>query len=121
MLADEQELVKLLVTLKCLLPVMRREKSTYLKRVVKEMWDELNRIEAGYDMSTNTAVLPTVNALFIIISAQFFLGTIDIVDFYLVPFSPFLNLFASALHSSPILYSNNLASSPTSTAPTTSS
>jgi hypothetical protein len=36
-LADEQELIKLLVTLKCILPVMRPAKTpTYLKRVVKE-------------------------------------------------------------------------------------
>ncbi len=43
-LADEQELIKLLVTLKCLLPVMRPAKTpTYLKRVVKEKWDEVNR------------------------------------------------------------------------------
>ncbi len=36
-LADEQKLIKLLVTLKCLLPVMRPAKTpTYLKRVVKE-------------------------------------------------------------------------------------
>jgi hypothetical protein len=34
-LADEQELIKLLVTLKCLLPAMRPAKSpTYLKRAV---------------------------------------------------------------------------------------
>ncbi len=78
-LADEQELIKLLVTLKCLLPVMRPAKTpTYLKRVVKEKWDEVNRlrkrrvrwtiggdrIEIDYDVGTNTAALPTVNALF---------------------------------------------------------
>ena len=45
-LADEQELIKLLVTLKCLLPVMRPAKTpTYLKRVVKEKWDEVNQTE----------------------------------------------------------------------------
>ena len=44
-LADEQELIKLLVTLKCLLPVIRPAKTpTYLKRVVKEKWDEVNRL-----------------------------------------------------------------------------
>jgi hypothetical protein len=50
----------------------------YLKRVVKEKWDEIHRlrkrrvrwtiggdrIEVGYDVGTNTAALPTVNALF---------------------------------------------------------
>ncbi len=36
-LGAEQELIKLLATLKCLLPVMRAAKNpTYLKRVVKE-------------------------------------------------------------------------------------
>ncbi len=44
-LADEQELIKPLVTLKCLLPVIRpAESATYLKRVVKEKWDEVNRL-----------------------------------------------------------------------------
>jgi hypothetical protein len=44
-LADEQELIKLLVTLKCLLPVIRPAKTpTYLKRVVKEKWDEVHRL-----------------------------------------------------------------------------
>jgi hypothetical protein len=76
-LADEQELIKLLVTLKkCLLPVMRPAKTpTYLKRVVKEKWYEVNRlrkrrvrwtiggdrIEIDYEVGTNTAALPTVN------------------------------------------------------------
>jgi hypothetical protein len=36
-LADEHELIKLMVTLKCFLPVMRPAKNpTYLKRVMKE-------------------------------------------------------------------------------------
>ncbi len=71
-LADEQELIKLLVTRKCLLPVMRPAKTpTYLKRVVKKKWDEVHRlrkrrvrwaiggdrIEVGYDVGTNTARL----------------------------------------------------------------
>ncbi len=44
-LADEQELIKLLVTLKCPLPVIRPAKTpTYLKRVVKEKWNEVNRL-----------------------------------------------------------------------------
>ncbi len=44
-LADEQELIKLLIILKCLLPVMRSAKiPTYLKRVLKEKWDEVNRL-----------------------------------------------------------------------------
>ncbi len=76
---DEQEVIKFLVTLKCLLPVMRPAKTpTYLKRVVKEKWGEVHdrlrkrrvrwtiggdRIEVGYDVGTNTAALPTVNAL----------------------------------------------------------
>ncbi len=78
-LADEQELIKLLVTLKCLLLVMRPAKTlTYLKRVVKEKWDEVtrlrkrrmrwtiggDRIEIDYEVGTNKAALPTVNALF---------------------------------------------------------
>jgi hypothetical protein len=42
---DEQELIKLLVTLKCLLTGIRPTKApTYLKRVVKEKWDEVNRL-----------------------------------------------------------------------------
>ncbi len=45
MVGDEQALIKLLVTLECLLPVMRPAKTpTYLKRVVKEKWDEVNRL-----------------------------------------------------------------------------
>ena len=71
---------------------------TYLKRVVKEKWDEVNRlrkrrvrwtiggdrIEIDYDVGTNTAALPTVNALFhSIVSTHSFLATIDIVDYYL--------------------------------------
>jgi hypothetical protein len=44
-LADEQELIKLLVALKCPLPVMRPAKNpTYLKRVVKEKCDEVRRL-----------------------------------------------------------------------------
>ena len=51
-LADEQELIKLLVTLKCLLPsVIRPAKTpTYLKRVVKEKWDEVNRLRKTSEM-----------------------------------------------------------------------
>ncbi len=75
-LADEQELIKLLVTLKCLLPVMRPANTpAYLKRVVKEKWDEVHRlrkrrvrwttggdrIEVGYDVGTNTAALPPLS------------------------------------------------------------
>jgi hypothetical protein len=71
---------------------------TYLKRVVKEKWDEVNRlrkrrvrwtiggdrIETDYEVGTNTAALPTVNALFhSIVSTHSFLATIDIVDYYL--------------------------------------
>ncbi len=96
-LADDHELIKLLITLKCLLPVMRPTKTpTYLKRVVKEKWDELHRlrsdemddrgdrIEVGYDMGTNNAALPTVNGLFhSIVSTQSCMATIDIVDYYL--------------------------------------
>jgi hypothetical protein len=51
---------------------------TYLKRVVKEKWDEVtrlrkrrvrwtkggDRIEIDYEVETNKAALPTVNALF---------------------------------------------------------
>ncbi len=98
-LADEQELIKLLVTLKCLLPVNRTAKPpTYLKRVVKEKWDEIARlskrrvrwtiggdkIDVEYDVGTNTATLPTVNAVFhSIVSPHSFIATIDIVDYYL--------------------------------------
>jgi hypothetical protein len=85
----EQELIKLLVTHKCLRSVMHPMKNpTYLKRVVKEKWDEVHRlrkrrvrwtiggdrIEVEYDVGANTAALPTVNALF---------HSIDIVDYYL--------------------------------------
>jgi hypothetical protein len=94
--ADEQELIKLLVTLKCLLPVIRPAKTpTYLKRVLKEKWDEVrkrrvrwtiggDKIDVEYDVGTNTAALPTVNALFhSIVSTNSHLATIDIVDNYL--------------------------------------
>jgi hypothetical protein len=65
------------------------------KRVVKEKWDEVHRlrkrrvrwtigIEVGYDVGTNTAALPTVNALFhSIVSTHSCMATIDIVDYYL--------------------------------------
>jgi hypothetical protein len=71
---------------------------TYLKRVVKEKWDEVHRlrkrrvrwtigedrIEVGYDVGTNTAALLTVNALFhSIVSTNSFMATIDIIDYYL--------------------------------------
>ncbi len=98
-LADEQELIKLLVNLKCLLPVMRPTKTpTYFKRVVKEKWDEVPRlrkrrvrwtiggdkIDVDYEVGTNTAALPTVNALFhYIVSTHSLMATIDIVDYYL--------------------------------------
>ncbi len=64
-------MIKLLVILKCLLPVMRPAKPpTYLKRVLKEKWDEVqrlrkrrvrwtiggDRIEIDYEVGTNTAV-----------------------------------------------------------------
>ena len=133
-LADEQELIKLLVTLKCLLPVMRPAKTpTYLKRVVKEKWDEVNRlrkrrvrwtiggdrIEIDYDVGTNTAALPTVNALFhSIVSTHSFLATIDIVDITLMLFFPPLSL--SELMSPLSLFppSLNLVSFLTSVTPT---
>ena len=71
---------------------------TYLKRVVKEKWDEVNRlrkrrvrwtiggdqIDVDYEVGTNTAALPTVNALFhSIVSTHSLMATIDIVDYYL--------------------------------------
>ena len=71
---------------------------TYLKRVVKEKWDEVHRlrkrrvswtiggdrIEVGYDVGTITTALPTVNALFhSIVSTHSCMTTIDIVDYYL--------------------------------------
>jgi hypothetical protein len=64
---------------------------------VKEKWDEVNRlrkrqvrwtiggdkIDVDYDVGTNTAALPTVNALFhSIVSTRSHLATIDIVDYY---------------------------------------
>jgi hypothetical protein len=70
---------------------------TYLKRVVKEKWDEVSRlrkrrvrwaiggdkIDVEYNVGTNTAALPTVNALFhSIVSIRSYLATIDIVDYY---------------------------------------
>ncbi len=43
-----------------------------------------DRIEIHYEVGTNTAALPTVNALFhSIVSTHFFMATIDIVDYYL--------------------------------------
>jgi hypothetical protein len=43
-----------------------------------------DRIEVGYDVGTNTATLPTVNALFhSIVSLHSFMATLDIVDYYL--------------------------------------
>ena len=97
------------VTLKCLLPVIRPAKKTptYLKRVVKEKWDEVNRlskrrvrwilggdkIDVEYDVGTNTAALPTVNALFhSIVSTHSHLATIDIVDYYFGAVIPVLDL-----------------------------
>ncbi len=65
---------------------------------VKEKWDEVNRlrkrrvrwtiggdkIDVDYEVGTNTAALPTVNALFqTIVSTHSHLATIDIVDYYL--------------------------------------
>jgi hypothetical protein len=66
-------LIKLLVTLKYLVSPLR---------VVKEKWNEVNslrkrrvrwtiggdKIDVEYDVGTNTAVLPTVNALFTLLS-----------------------------------------------------
>ena len=74
---------KLLVTLKCLLPVMRPAKTpTYLKRVVKEKWDEVNRLRKRRVRWTIGAALPTVNALFhSIVSTHSVLATMDIVDY----------------------------------------
>jgi hypothetical protein len=75
-----------------------REDPPYLKRVVKEKWDEINRlrkrrvrwtiggdkIDVEYDVDTNTAAFPTVNAMFhSIVSTHSHLATIDIVDHYL--------------------------------------
>jgi hypothetical protein len=66
--------------------------------VVKEKWDEVNRLrnsgerwtigedrpEIDYKVGTNTATLPTVNALFhSMVSTHSFMATIDIVDYYL--------------------------------------
>ncbi len=99
-LADEQELIELLVTLKCLLPVMRPAKAhIYLKRVVKEKWDEVHRLRkrrvilkmddrgerivVDYAVGINTAALPTVNVLLhSIVSIHSFKATIDIVHYY---------------------------------------
>jgi hypothetical protein len=71
---------------------------TYLNRVVKEKWDEVHRlrkrrvrwtiggdrIEIDYEVGTNAAALPTVNALFYsIVSTHSFMTTIDIVNYHL--------------------------------------
>jgi hypothetical protein len=64
---------------------------TYLKRVVKEKGNRRmswtigrDRIEIDSEVGTNTAALPTVNALFhSIVSTHSFIATIDIVDYYL--------------------------------------
>ena len=43
-----------------------------------------DQIDVDYEVGTNTAALPTVNALFhSIVSTHSFLATIDIVDYYL--------------------------------------
>jgi hypothetical protein len=70
---------------------------TYLKRVVKEKWNEVHnlrkrrvrwtiggdKIDVEYDVGTNTAALPTVNALFhSIVSTHSHLANIDVVDYY---------------------------------------
>jgi hypothetical protein len=48
------------------------------------MDDRGDRIEVGYDVGTNTAALPTVNALFhSIVSTHFCMAIIDIVNYYL--------------------------------------
>jgi hypothetical protein len=75
----------------------QRRTPTCLKRLVKERWDEVNRlrkrrvkwtiggdrIEIDYEVGTNTTALPTVNALFhSIVSTYSSLTTIDIVDDY---------------------------------------
>jgi hypothetical protein len=99
MLADEQELIKLLVTFKYLLPVMRPTKTlTYLKRVVKKKWDDVNRlrkrkmrwtigedrIEAGYDWGPTLPPFPPSMLCSIpIVSTHSFMATIDIIGYYL--------------------------------------
>ena len=73
-------------------------KPTYMKRVLREKWDKVKQIRTRrvrwtvggdqitvpFDVGTNTAALPTVNALFhACVSENAYLATIDIVDFYL--------------------------------------
>jgi hypothetical protein len=49
-----------------------------------------DRIEIDYEVGTNTAALPTVNALFhSIVFTHSFMATIDIVDYYLGAILPF--------------------------------
>jgi hypothetical protein len=88
---------------------------TYLKRVVKEKWDEVNslrkrrvrwtiggdRIDVEYEVGTNTATaFSTVNALFhSIFSTHFFMATIDIVDYNLgalLPLPEFVRIDVSS-------------------------
>ncbi len=72
----------------------------------------------GYDVGTNTAALPTVNALFhSIVSTHSCMATINIVDYYL-PFSPRLSLSALMCPPFPSPPSLNLASSLSSVTPT---
>ncbi len=48
------------------------------------MNDSGDKIDVEYDVCTNTAALPSVNALFrSIVSTHSHLATIDIVDYYL--------------------------------------
>ncbi len=80
------------------LPMRFAKNPTYLKRVVKEKWDEVHRlkkrrvrwtiggdkIDVDYEVGANTATLPTANALFhSIVSTHSLMATIDIVDYYL--------------------------------------
>ena len=97
--ADEAELTKLVKTLSCMHPTHTPATTpTYTKRVAKEKWDSRSlsriprirytvggdRIKAGFDVGTNTAALPTVNALFhATVSEDALFATIDISDFYL--------------------------------------
>jgi hypothetical protein len=79
-------------------------------------------IDVEYDVCTNTAALPTVNALFhSIVSTHSHLATIDIVDYYLgaiYPSFPTLSLSASMCPPSPSLPSQNLVSYLSSATPT---
>jgi hypothetical protein len=119
-LGDDAELLKLVRTLEVMSPTLRPlTKPTYMKRVLREKWDPVNevrtrrvrwtvggdRISVAFEVGTNTAALPTVNALFhACVSEDASFATIDIKDFYLGASLPYPESIVVYLdHNSPAL------------------